>query len=177
MAGFTTDPRMLEALIELVQEQNPARHTASGNAARWAGDTLARDGSVWNRGSGGADRRGALPFRQCGRSDMYTIDRPISFNEISCSPRPVRGSGLYILALPKWKVPSPQHPRSLGPLKLQFGNLPDYDWMVRWPSAELDIYQKDREPPRAPAESQMVRHGLAIRMPRVMGRSVRSVTT
>src|ERR1044071_7823370 len=24
-AGFTTDPRMLEALIELVQEQNPAR--------------------------------------------------------------------------------------------------------------------------------------------------------
>src|SRR5512134_1704020 len=24
-AGFTTDPRMLEALIELVQEQNPSR--------------------------------------------------------------------------------------------------------------------------------------------------------
>ena len=34
-AGFTTDPRMLEALIELVQEQI-RREFRSGNAAPWA---------------------------------------------------------------------------------------------------------------------------------------------
>src|SRR5437016_12809090 len=37
-AGFTTDPRMLEALIELVQEQNPAR-IQIGERCAMGGDT------------------------------------------------------------------------------------------------------------------------------------------
>ena len=38
-AGFTTDPRMLEALIELVKEQNPAR-IQIGERCAMGGDTL-----------------------------------------------------------------------------------------------------------------------------------------
>src|SRR5207237_3699703 len=37
-AGFTTDPRMLEALIELVQEQNPSR-IQIGERCAMGGDT------------------------------------------------------------------------------------------------------------------------------------------
>src|SRR5205823_14921242 len=37
-AGFTTDPRILEALIELVQEQNPAR-VQIGERCAMGGDT------------------------------------------------------------------------------------------------------------------------------------------
>src|SRR5580693_341890 len=37
--GFTTDPRMLEALIELVQEQSPAR-IRIGERCAMGGDTL-----------------------------------------------------------------------------------------------------------------------------------------
>ena len=60
--------------------------------------------------------------------DMYKIDRPISFNEFPV-PRPVRDADVYI-GLPKMKVHV--HTVFTGALKLQFGNLPDYDWMVRW---------------------------------------------
>src|SRR3954449_1350389 len=38
-AGFTTDPRMLEALIELVKEQNPAR-IQIGERCAMGGDTM-----------------------------------------------------------------------------------------------------------------------------------------
>jgi len=58
---------------------------------------------------------------------MYKIDRPISFNEFPV-PRPVKEADVYI-GLPKWKVHV--HTVFTGALKLQFGNLPDYDWMVR----------------------------------------------
>jgi uncharacterized protein (DUF362 family) len=68
--------------------------------------------------------------------DMYKIDRPISFNEFPV-PRPVREADVYI-GLPKMKVHL--HTTFTGAMKLQFGNLPDYDWMVR--CHRDDIYQK-----------------------------------
>ena len=68
--------------------------------------------------------------------DMYKIDRPISFNEFPV-PRPVRDADVYI-GLPKMKVHV--HTTFTGAMKLQFGNLPDYDWMVR--CHRDDIYQK-----------------------------------
>jgi uncharacterized protein (DUF362 family) len=133
-AGFTTDPRMLEALIDLVKEQNPSRI------------------QIGERCAMGADTRHAMEV--CGIADvahrtgvelcpfdnepfeMYKIDRPIPFNEFPV-PRVVREADAYI-GLPKWKVHL--HTTFTGAMKLQFGNLPDYDWMVR--CHRDDIYQK-----------------------------------
>src|SRR5271154_7551542 len=42
-AGFTTDPRMLEALIELVQEQNPSRIQIGERCAMGADTRTAMD--------------------------------------------------------------------------------------------------------------------------------------
>jgi len=67
---------------------------------------------------------------------MYKIDRPISFNEFPV-PKPVREADVYI-GLPKMKVHV--HTTFTGAMKLQFGNLPDYDWMVK--CHRDDIYQK-----------------------------------
>ena len=124
-AGFTTDPRMLEALIELVQEQNPGRiqigeRCAMGGNTRHAMEVCGIV-DVANRTGVELCPFDDVPF------DMYTIDRPISFNEFPV-PRPVREADVYI-GLPKWKVHV--HTVFTGALKLQFGNLPNYDWMVR----------------------------------------------
>lgn len=133
-AGFTTDPRMLEALIELVQEQNPSKIQIGERCAMGA-DTLQ---AMETCGIGEVARRtGAelCPFEHVP-FDMYKIDRPISFNEFPV-PRPVREADCYI-GLPKMKVHV--HTTFTGAMKLQFGNLPDYDWMVR--CHRDDIYQK-----------------------------------
>ena len=133
-AGFTTDPRMLEALIELVKEQNPAR-IQIGERCAMGGDTRqAMDVCGITKV---AERTGAelCPFDHVP-FDMYKIDRPVSFNEFPV-PRPVREADVYI-GLPKWKVHL--HTMFTGAMKLQFGNLPDYDWMVR--CHRDDIYQK-----------------------------------
>ena len=132
--GFTTDPRMLEALIELVQEQKPSR-IQIGERCAMGGDTskaMAACGIVEI-----AERTGVelCPFDHVP-FDMYKIDRPISFNEFPV-PRPVREADVYI-GLPKMKVHV--HTTFTGAMKLQFGNLPDYDWMVR--CHRDDIYQK-----------------------------------
>lgn len=133
-AGFTTDPRMLEALIELVLEQRPAR-VQIGERCALGGDTrkAMRECGIEDV----ALRTGVelcpfdyVPF------DMYTIDRPVSFNEFPV-PRPVRDADVYI-GLPKMKVHV--HTVFTGAMKLQFGNLPDYDWMVR--CHRDDIFQK-----------------------------------
>ena len=78
-AGFTTDPRMLEALIELVQEQHPAR-IQLGERCAMGGDTR-RAMEVCGIAEV-AERTGAelCPFDNVP-FDMYTIDQPISFNE------------------------------------------------------------------------------------------------
>jgi uncharacterized protein (DUF362 family) len=133
-AGFTTDPRMLQALIELVQEQNPAC-VQIGERSALGGDTR-RAMEVCGIAEV-AFRTGAelCPFDHVP-FDMYKIDRPISFNEFPV-PRPVREADVYI-GLPKWKVHI--HTTFTGALKLQFGNLPDYDWMAR--CHRDDIYQK-----------------------------------
>jgi uncharacterized protein (DUF362 family) len=132
--GFTTDPRMLEALIELVQEQNPAQ-ILIGERCAMGGDT--RNAMEVCGIAAVAERTGAelCPFDNVP-FDMYRIDRPISFNEFPV-PRPVRDADVYI-GLPKMKVHV--HTTFTGALKLQFGNLPDYDWMVR--CHRDDIYQK-----------------------------------
>jgi uncharacterized protein (DUF362 family) len=133
-AGFTTDPRMLEALIELVQEQNPSRIQIGERCAMGADTRAAMDLCGITEV---AERTGAelCPFEHVP-FDMYKIDRPISFNEFPV-PRPVRDADVYI-GLPKMKVHV--HTTFTGAMKLQFGNLPDYDWMVR--CHRDDIYQK-----------------------------------
>lgn len=133
-AGFTTDPRMLESLIELVAEQNPSR-IQIGERCAMGGDTA---NAMEVCGIGAVARRtGAelCPFDHVP-FDMYKIDRPIAFNEFPV-PRPVREADCYI-GLPKMKVHL--HTTFTGAMKLQFGNLPDYDWMVR--CHRDDIYQK-----------------------------------
>ena len=73
--GFTTDPRMLEALIELVQEQSPSR-IQIGERCAMGGDTL-KAMQVCGIAAVAA-RTGAelCPFEHVP-FDMYTIDRPI----------------------------------------------------------------------------------------------------
>jgi len=133
-AGFTTDPRMLEALIELVLEQAPARIQIGERCAMGADTREAMDVC----GITDVARRTGVelcPFEHAP-FDMYKIDRPVSFNEFPV-PRPVREADVYI-GLPKMKVHV--HTTFTGAMKLQFGNLPDYDWMVR--CHRDDIYQK-----------------------------------
>jgi uncharacterized protein (DUF362 family) len=133
-AGFTTDPRMLQALIELVQEQQPAR-IQIGERSALGGDTqraMEACGIAEVAARTGAE---LCPFDNVP-FDMYKIDRPVSFNEFPV-PRPVREADVYI-GLPKMKVHV--HTMFTGALKLQFGNLPDYDWMAR--CHRDDIYQK-----------------------------------
>jgi uncharacterized protein (DUF362 family) len=133
-AGFTTDPRMLQALIELVQEQNPSRIQIGERCAMGADTRAAMDLCGITEV---AEKTGVelCPFEHVP-FDMYKIDRPISFNEFPV-PRPVRDADVYI-GLPKMKVHV--HTTFTGAMKLQFGNLPDYDWMVR--CHRDDIYQK-----------------------------------
>jgi len=99
-AGFTTDPRMLEALIELVKEQRPKRIQIGERCAMGADTMKAMEtcGIV-----DVAERTGVelCPFEHVP-FDMYKIDRPISFNEFPV-PRPVREADAYI-GLPKMKV-------------------------------------------------------------------------
>jgi uncharacterized protein (DUF362 family) len=125
---------MLEALIELVKEQKPGRIQIGERCAMGA-DTMEA-----MRVCGIVDvaqRTGVelCPFEHA-EFDMYKIDRPISFNEFPV-PRPVREADCYI-GLPKMKVHV--HTTFTGAMKLQFGNLPNYDWMVR--CHRDDIYQK-----------------------------------
>jgi len=132
--GFTTDPRMIEALIELIQEQNPSK-IQIGERSALGGDTMKAMTVCGIKDV--ADRTGAelLPFYHVP-FDMYKIEKPVSFNEFPV-PRPVREADVY-MGLPKMKVHI--HTTLTCALKLQFGNLPDYDWMTR--SHRDDIYQK-----------------------------------
>ena len=83
-----------------------------------------------------ADRTGAelVPFDNVP-FEMFKIDKPVSFNEFPV-PKPILDADVYI-GLPKMKVHI--HTALTCALKLQFGNLPDYDWMAR---CRDDIYQK-----------------------------------
>ena len=132
--GYTTDPRILEALIELVKEQEPSRIQIGERCAQGA-DTMAAMIGCGLKDV--ADRTGAelTPFDNVP-FEMYKIDRPISFNEFPV-PKPVKDADVYI-GIPKMKVHI--HTTLTCALKLQFGNLPDYDWMSR--CHRDDIYQK-----------------------------------
>jgi uncharacterized protein (DUF362 family) len=133
-SGFTTDPRMLEALIELVKEQNPSRIQIGERCANGADTLQAMIGCGIKEVT---DRTGVelLPFDNVP-FEMYKIDRPISFNEFPV-PKPVLEADCYI-GLPKMKVHI--HTGLTNALKLQFGNLPDYAWMAK--CHRDDIYQK-----------------------------------
>jgi len=125
---------MLEALIELVAEQNPSRIQIGERCAMGGNTANAMEvcgiGAVARRTGAELCPFDNVPF------DMYKIDRPIAFNEFPV-PRPVVEADCYI-GLPKMKVHL--HTTFTGAMKLQFGNLPDYDWMVR--CHRDDIYQK-----------------------------------
>jgi uncharacterized protein (DUF362 family) len=84
--GFTTDPRMLEALIELVKEQNPGRIQVGERCAQGADTMTAMIGCGIKDVT---DRTGVelVPFDNVP-FEMYKIDRPISFNEFPV-PKPV----------------------------------------------------------------------------------------
>ncbi len=133
-AGFTTDPRILEALIELVKEQQPAR-IQIGERSAMGGDT--KNAMDVCGLTAVAERTGAelCPFDNVP-FDTFRIDRPVSFNEFPV-PRPVRDADVYI-GVPKMKTHV--HTQLTCALKIQFGNLPDYDWMAR--CHRDDIYQK-----------------------------------
>ncbi len=133
-SGFTTDPRILEALLELVQERKPAR-VQVGERSAMGGDTR---NAMEVCGVGDVARRtGAelCPFEE-HPFDMYKINRPVAFNEFPV-PRPVREADVYI-GVPKMKTHV--HAALTCALKIQFGNLPDYDWMSR--CHRDDIFQK-----------------------------------
>jgi uncharacterized protein (DUF362 family) len=133
-AGFTTDPRVLESLIELVLAQAPAK-VLIGERSAMGGDTRK---AMEACGITEVARRTGVelcPFEEVP-FDMYQIDRPIAFNEFPV-PRPVREADVYI-GVPKMKTHV--HTTLTGALKIQFGNLPDYDWMSR--CHRDDIYQK-----------------------------------
>ena len=84
-----------------------------------------------------AERTGAelVPFDHVP-FDMVTLPGVKVFREIPV-PRPVREADVYI-GMPKMKAHV--HTLLTCALKLQFGNLPDYDWMNR--CHRDDIYQK-----------------------------------
>ena len=132
--GFTTDPRILQAVIELIQERNPKK-VLIGERSALGNDTL--NAFEVCGITAVAKKTGAelCPYDN-EPFDMYKIDRPISFNEFPV-PRPVRDCDVYI-GLPKMKVHV--HTCVTCALKLQFGNLPNYYWMSRCHSD--DIYQK-----------------------------------
>src|SRR5580693_2561021 len=92
-AGFTTDPRMLEALIELVKEQRPSRIQIGERCAMGA-DTM--KAMIECGIAEVADRTGVelCPFEHA-EFEMYKIDRPISFNEFPV-PKPVLDADAYI---------------------------------------------------------------------------------
>jgi uncharacterized protein (DUF362 family) len=132
--GFTTDPRVLEALIELIKEQNPSKIQIGERCAQGA-DTMKAMIECGIKDV--ADRTGAelVPFDNVP-FEMFKIDKPVSFNEFPV-PKPILDADVYI-GLPKMKVHI--HTALTCALKLQFGNLPDYDWMAR--CHRDDIYQK-----------------------------------
>ena len=132
--GFTTDPRMLEALIELVKEQKPGKITVGERCAQGA-DTMAAMIGCGIKDV--TDRQGVelLPLEK-DQWETYKIDRPVSFNEFP-QPKSVLEADCYI-GLPKMKVHI--HTTITNALKLQFGNLPDYEWMAK--CHRDDIYQK-----------------------------------
>lgn len=133
-AGFTTDPRLLEALVELVAEQNPAR-IQIGERSALGGDT--RQAMDACGITAVAQRTGAelVPFDDVP-FDLVRYDDVPSFREFPV-PRPVREADVY-LGLPKMKVHV--HTVLTCALKLQFGNLPDYAWMNQ--AHRDDIHQK-----------------------------------
>ena len=133
-AGFTTDPRLLEALIRLVSECNPGKIQICERSAL-GGDTLAAMEVCGIKAV--ADRTGAelLPFDNVP-FDMVSMAGTSTFAEFPV-PRPVIDADVYI-GLPKMKVHV--HTMLTCALKLQFGNLPDYGWMNQ--CHRDDIHQK-----------------------------------
>jgi hypothetical protein len=154
--GFTTDPRMLEALIELVEEQNPGRIQIGERCAMGADTMQAMEvcGIVDVAKRAGVE---LCPFEHVP-FDMYKIDRPISFNEFPV-PRPVREADVYI-GLPKIKVHV--HTTFTGAMKLQFG---DCRTITGWSNAiAMTSTPEDRQPdPRR--QSDVVHHGFALCVP------------
>lgn len=132
--GFTTDPRMLEALIELVNEQKPKK-VQIGERCGLGLSTMKCFEVTGVKAV--ADRTGAelLPLED-GEFEMYHMNRPVPFADFPF-PKAVREADVYI-GMPKMKVHI--HTGLTNALKLQFGLLPDYKWLAE--CHRDDVYQK-----------------------------------
>lgn len=132
--GFTTDPRMLEALVELVKEQEPAK-VQIGERCALGQDTMKCFEVCGLKAV--ADRTGAeLIALEKTEFEMHHMGRPCSFSDFPF-PKVVKDADVYI-GLPKMKVHI--HTGLTNALKLQFGLCPDYKWMSE--CHRDDIYQK-----------------------------------
>ena len=133
-AGFTTDPRMLEALIELVKEQKPKKVQIGERCA------LGQDTMKCFEVCGitkVAEKTGAeLVALENTEWEMHHMNRPISYADFPF-PKAVTDADVYI-GLPKMKVHI--HTGLTNAMKLQFGLCPDYRWMSE--CHRDDIFQK-----------------------------------
>ncbi len=132
--GFTTDPRVLEAVIELLKEHNPGSIKIIERCAQGA-DTLA---AMEGCGIGDVARRTGVELRPLENEEWEMFDSGInsSFREFPVA-KIIKDADVYI-GLPKMKVHI--HTGITNALKLQFGCLPDYHWMAE--CHRDDIYQK-----------------------------------
>ena len=132
--GFTTDPRMLQALIEVVNEQKPKK-VQIGERCALGQDTMKCFEVCGIKAV--AEKTGAeLVALENTEWEMHNMNRPISY---ACFPFPkvVKEANVYI-GLPKMKVHI--HTGLTNAMKLQFGLCPDYKWMSE--CHRDDIYQK-----------------------------------
>jgi uncharacterized protein (DUF362 family) len=133
-SGFTTDPRMLEALIELVQEQDPAKIRIGERSAQGLDTLNAMDVCGI---TAVAERTGVeLVAFENEPFDEVELKKSTAFRKFPV-PRSVREADVYI-GMPKFKTHT--HTKLTCALKLQFGNLPNYEWMVAY--HRDDIWQK-----------------------------------
>lgn len=122
--GFTTDPRMLEALIELVNEQKPKK-VQIGERCGLGLDTM-KCFEVTGVAAV-AERTGAeLIALEKSEWVMHDMGEPRPFRKFPV-PKAVKDADVYI-GLPKMKVHI--HTGLTNAMKLQFGNLPDYKWLA-----------------------------------------------
>lgn len=132
--GFTTDPRMLEALIELVKEQEPKK-IQIGERCGLGLDTM-KCFEVTGVAEVARKTGAELVALENTEFEMHHMNRPISFADFPF-PKVVKDADVYI-GMPKMKVHI--HTGLTNAMKLQFGLLPDYKWMSE--CHRDDIYQK-----------------------------------
>lgn len=132
--GYTTDPRTLHALIELLQEANP-KTIMIGERSAIGQDTM-KAFQVCGI-TKVAEKTGAalIPFEK----DVFievSLPNAATFPRFPI-PKSIVDADIYI-AVPKLKMHA--HTEITGAIKIQMGILPSYEWMVE--CHRDDIYGK-----------------------------------